>query len=491
MLYYLIAILCWAIILLAFGILPYSPLDIFLQSILFLTVCWLLNALISRVVRAKTNLESSMITGLILSCLAGPLVLPDQWSILVLMSAAAIGSKYLLLVNKSHIFNPAGFGAVASAVIWGDTASWWVGSTAILPVVFLGGILVTRRIRRFALVITFLGSYLFLSVINLLIHGQIGSTASFLNSLIFSPIIFFVFVMLVEPLTAPQTHTKRLSFSALVGAVFFLLQTFASQIVYALELSLLAGNIFTKLIERDFRQAFVLKKEEKLSDSVSAFWFEPTRRFDYKPGQFLEYTLPHSHSDSRGTRRFFSIASSPTEGMILLASKFSEPGSSFKTKLKSLDLGDEITASKVAGDFVLPFDINEKLVFIAGGIGITPFRSMVKFLLDNKEGRDIVLLYAAKTEQDLVFRNLFETAKNTFGMRNVYILSENTPIGWSGRQGIIDESLIREEISDFPDRVFYISGPEPMVQNIEKMLAGMALPKKQIKRDYFPGYDKL
>lgn len=211
----------------------------------------------------------------------------------------------------------------------------------------------------------------------------------------------------------------------------------------------------------------------------------------FTSGQFLEYTLSHSHADSRGIRRFFTIASSPAEKLILLTTRFSEKGSTFKRALSEMRLGEEIIASRVSGEFVLPRDANTKLVFIAGGIGITPFRSIVKYMRDTNQSGDIILLYGAKIEADLVFRNMFDEAEKRFGMKNIYALSDAAaPSGWKGRKGFIDETLIKEEVPDFLERTFYVSGPEPMVRNMEKTLSAMGIARAKIKRDYFPGYEE-
>ena len=480
MLYFLGTLVVVAIVLSALGFLPYRPLDIALQTIAFVALCWAANTFLARLVKTKPNFESPIITALILSLIAGPFSLPEEWLPLVVMAGAAMASKYLLVRSKSHVFNPAAFGVVVSALVLQYPASWWVGSKFMLPFVLVGGLLMVRRIRRFPLVLSFLGLYLgFLSLEPLLAAGSsLLQVATLVQNLLFSsPLLFFAFVMLVEPLTAPQTPLARTQFGVLVGGTFFLLQRFASAIPFSLEFALLLGNAFFALTSPGFRQSFVLRKKENLAPSISNFWLEPVRPFSFRAGQFLEYTLAHAHSDARGMRRYFTIASSPKETQILLCSRFSEKGSSFKKALAAMQEGQEIIASKVAGDFVLPPDKTKKIAFIAGGIGVTPFRSMVKYLLDTNQSRNIVLLYGAEKEGDLVFRDVFQKAQTKFGMKSVYVT-----------EGFIDEKVIVREVPDFKERIFYVSGPEPMVQALGKTLGNMGVPRKQIKRDYFPGY---
>ncbi len=495
MLYFMGVLIGVAIILSAFRVLPYSPIAILAQTIAFGVICWGANALIARLLKIKPNTESPLITALILAAIVGPLALPEQWLPLVVISLAAIASKYIFVIRRSHIFNPAAVGVTAAALTVGHGASWWIGSQPMLPVILLGGLVIMRKIRRWHLVGSFFAVYVgLLAIDSWLIQGQgLTETIIFLKDLlVFTPLAFFAFVMLVEPLTAPQTASRRTLFGIVVGLVLFCFQRFAGHIPYSLELALLVGNIFSRIINPDFRQAFILRGKEIISPVISSFWFEPSRSFGFVPGQFLEYTLGHPRSDSRGVRRYFSIASAPTEKKVLLTTKFTEQGSTFKKALRNMEVGDEVVVSKVAGEFVLPADEKQKLVFIAGGIGITPFRSMVKYLLDTKAKRDIILLYAVKEERDLAFREVFDEAGKTFGMKNVYVLSDDKKIssGWSGRIGTIDKRLIKEEVPDWPERLFYVSGPEPMVQAMAKVLMGMGIARKRIRRDYFPGYSE-
>lgn len=480
MLYALIFFLGAAALLSALGFLPYRPQDIIAQALLFAALCFGLNLFLARVARTDPNPESSLITGLILACIAGPLSLPGEWAVLLVMAAGAMVSKYVFVWNRSHIFNPAAFGAVASALLLSYPASWWIGSMVMMPVILAGGLIISRKIRRAHLVLSFLGVYAGLLALDALVFQGTPFQGIFLfltNILAYSPILFFSFVMLVEPLTSPQTRQARVSYGMLVGAVLFLLQRFAASVPFSLEAALLMGNVFARVLNPDFRQAFVLQKKERADSVIGSFWFDPTRTFSFLPGQFLEYTLAHPNPDSRGVRRYFTIASSPTEPRILLATKFAEKGSTFKRALAGMREGSSIKASKVAGNFILPPDPAKKLAFIAGGIGITPFRSMVQYLLDTKQVRDIVLLYGEKQEENFVFQDVFQKAKAQFGMKIVY------------HAGLLDARLIQREIPDIQDRVFYVSGPESMVESLGGVLSGLGVPKERIKQDFFPGYE--
>jgi ferredoxin-NADP reductase len=114
---------------------------------------------------------------------------------------------------------------------------------------------------------------------------------------------------------------------------------------------------------------------------------------------------------------------------------------------------------------------------------------MVKYLLDKRLSRDITLFYSARGVDDLAFRDLFDEAGREFGLKSVYTLTRGpAPAGWPGRTGAITPAMIREEMPDYLERLFYVSGSEPMVMAFGKLLAGMGVKRANVKRDYFPGY---
>ncbi|MDP3965261.1 MAG: FAD-dependent oxidoreductase, partial [bacterium] len=155
-----------------------------------------------------------------------------------------------------------------------------------------------------------------------------------------------------------------------------------------------------------------------------------------------------------------------------------------------LKAGDTVVASQRAGDFTLPKDKKKKLAFIAGGIGITPFRSMVKYLSDKQEQRSIVLLYSNKTSADTAYKSFFDEAGQKIGLKTVYAYSERegAPDGVSRVVGKLDAQIIAREVPDYKERMFYLSGPRGMVTAFSDILRGMGVKERMIKRDYFPGF---
>jgi ferredoxin-NADP reductase len=115
---------------------------------------------------------------------------------------------------------------------------------------------------------------------------------------------------------------------------------------------------------------------------------------------------------------------------------------------------------------------------------------MIKYLLDTNDLRDITLLYSEKKPEDIVYKNVFDPAAAKLGIKVVYTLTEpgHVPQNWPGHRGIITEQMIKAEVPDYLERLFYISGPQPMVSSMKKTLRGLGVPIRHIKTDFFPGY---
>src|SRR5581483_252232 len=160
-------------------------------------------------------------------------------------------------------------------------------------------------------------------------------------------------------------------------------------------------------------------------------------------------------------------------------------GSSFKKSLLKLNANSPLVATQLAGDFTLPKDMDKKLVFIAGGIGITPYRSMIKYLLDKNEKRQIIVFYSSKTTEEIVYTDVLEEARIKLGIKTVYTLTDTTlvPSKWQGKIGRLNKDMILSEAPDFKERLFYLSGPHLMVVNFEKTLLELGVTPSNIKKD--------
>ena len=155
-----------------------------------------------------------------------------------------------------------------------------------------------------------------------------------------------------------------------------------------------------------------------------------------------------------------------------------------------LPTGAVITAGELGGDFVMPRDPRVPLAFIAGGIGITPFRSMIKYMVDTGEKRDVVLLYSSPTEQEIAFGDVLADASCRIGLKVVQTLTDATQVkpGWRGRTGRITAEMIRSEIPGFTSRHYMVSGSPGMVSAITAALRAAGIPRGRIRTDSFTGY---
>jgi len=212
------------------------------------------------------------------------------------------------------------------------------------------------------------------------------------------------------------------------------------------------------------------------------------RACDGRPAwtQDLEWTLGLDRADNRGNRRYFTVASAPTEETVRLGVKFYPQSSAFKRELMTMKPGSTIHAAQLAGNFTLPARRETKIAFLAGGIGITPFRSMLQYLLDRKERRPIVILYGTEGQQDIAYRDVLGAARQELGIKTVHAVARGSERGQY--HGYIDERLIRLAMPDYLERTFYISGPQAMVKALRQKLLAMGVRRSRIKVDYFPGF---
>lgn len=487
-LYYLIGLLVIAFIFSFLNILPFNPWSLVFSTLYMICVCWVTNKIFSKVFDAPTNLESMYISALILALIISPISSFQEVLLFFWAGVLTMASKYIFAINKKHIFNPVAIAVVLTAIGFNGSASWWIGTSVMAPFVFIGGLLVIRKIRREDLMYGFfVAAFMTIAVFVLLSGGNIVSTWQHL--FFDSSLLFLAFAMLSEPLTTPPTKRLQIIYGVIVGFLFAP-QLHIAGIYSTPELALCVGNIFSYVVSPKFKVRLRLKEKIQFGSDILDFNFFLDKRLAFVPGQYMEWLVPHQHPDSRGNRRYFTIASSPTEDTLHLGVKFYPGGSSFKKRLANLDGNTPIIGGQLAGDFTLPKNVQEKCVFIAGGIGITPFRSMIKYLIDIKESRPIILFYANKVSGEIVYADVFEQARQELGIKTVYTLTNQgaIPQGWKGRVGRVDAQMIKEDVLDYIERVFYLSGPYAMVTGYEKTLREMGIKDNQIKKDFFPGF---
>ena len=486
-LYILIGLLFLAAFFGIFHKIPYSPTSIVLSSLFLVAVSWVANKIFAWAFDAPANVESLYITALILALIISPAQSIGELPFLFWAAVLAMLSKYVLAINKKHIFNPAAIAVVITSFTLSQSASWWVGTTWLAPFVAISGFLIIRKLRFVDLAWSFFTTYIVVSLILSFLKGN-DLVNTLQQVVLHSSMLFLGSIMVTEPMTMPPTKRLQMIFGGIVGLLavpqFNLLGFF-----FTPEMALGIGNIFAYLVSPKEKLLLVLKEKVRIAGDAMEIVFKPQSPPHYQPGQYMEWTLQHPGTDSRGNRRYFTLASSPTEPVIRLGVKFYEKGSSYKKALALLDQRSLMIGAQLAGEFTLPKNPQQKVAFLAGGIGITPFRSMIKYLIDKNESRDVVLIYSNKTRDEIAYVDIFNQAYQQLGIRTIYTLTDTIqiPADWPGQVGRVDAAMIQQQIPDFADRLFYLSGPQVMVHAYEKVLKSLGVKNAMLKKDFFPG----
>jgi len=438
-----------------------------------------------RLFGVPANQESALITALILFLIVQPAHSLMTGIALVLAGVIACATKFLLTYNARHVFNPAAFGAAVVSLTGLQATTWWVGNSLFWPLSLLLGLAVVRKMRKLPLVLSFVAVSVLLQLV-VFIHAGQPLVPNMRQALIASPLIFLATIMLTEPATMPPRRNQQLVFGAIVAVLYVMAWHIGPLIIYP-EVALLLGNLFAFAVSPKFRLRLKLLEVEQISNRVFNYVFQPERPFHFLPGQYMEWTLDNVPYDSRGNRRTFTIASSPTESSVQLGLKYQEPASMFKATFAQLRPGDIIHASQLAGNFTLNGNENRKLVFIAGGIGITPFRSMIKYIVDKNITVDIVLLYVVGDPNEFAYTTLLHAA-HVQGVKLIPIITNPAYHADGAITAKLNDSLVIKLVPDYNERLFYISGPSNMVDATQELLHALHIPRTHIKTDHFSGY---
>ncbi len=217
--------------------------------------------------------------------------------------------------------------------------------------------------------------------------------------------------------------------------------------------------------------------------NVKSFRLEIPGDLDFKAGQFLSVELENNPT----LKKYLSISSSPTEKCYLeFTKKLTQ--SDFSQALDNLRAGDQVTIQYPFGRFILDEAVS-KIAFLSGGIGITSIRSICKYAVDKNLAVDIVLIYSNRTVRDIVFKDDFDAMVKKYpSLRVAHVLCETEP-GFKCRVGLINGTVIKNEIPDYLERKFYLCGPPPMVEAMRKILTEeLFLPSAKIMLENFQGY---
>ncbi len=224
-----------------------------------------------------------------------------------------------------------------------------------------------------------------------------------------------------------------------------------------------------------------LMNKQPVAADVVSFVFRPETPLTWQPGQYFHYVLPHADADDRGTERWFTCSSAPSEGHVMISTRLAgDNGSSFKRALDALESGEQVEADGPEGGFVVD-DFSRNYIFVAGGIGITPFRSILIEAANQGSPIKATLLYGNR-EGEVPFKDELDTlVANNPNVRVEYVTSPET----------IDGNMIKQYADAVTDPLIYISGPEPMVASLAVQLADLGVGKESLKTDDFPGYEGI
>jgi ferredoxin-NADP reductase len=239
-----------------------------------------------------------------------------------------------------------------------------------------------------------------------------------------------------------------------------------------------------------------LEKKEHTGSDVMSFRFSRTGKdnqyLDYKAGQYCIVDLG-TKEDPEGPIRSFTMASAPTEkDSILITTRIRD--TLFKKKLESLEIeSTSVNISAPLGRFVLHDDYSKPAVFLSGGIGVTPFRSMVKYASDAKLPLKITMFDANRNLDNTIFKDEFDSlAKINPNLRIIYTISDTAYSGdWNGERGYITKVMVSKYLdsNQLKNAIFYICGPPAMLDAMKKLLVDeLEIPEEQIKVEEFLGY---
>lgn len=231
-------------------------------------------------------------------------------------------------------------------------------------------------------------------------------------------------------------------------------------------------------------------KKEQIAKRTKAFYFKKPPGFQFIAGQYLNWRINNpKETDEEGNRRFFSIAAAPHEQDLMLATRMRD--TAFKRNLDKMQTGDEIEIFGPSGKLVLHDDPNIQAVFLTGGIGVTPFRSMILEVTHKKLPHKIFCFYSNRRLEDTPFLDDLIKAQlenSNFKLITTMTEMEKSSQDWVGERGMIDKELLQEYLMNLTNAIFYIAGPPGMVEAISKMLLENGVSEENIILENFTGY---
>ena len=480
----LIVLFVVTIVLSLLGEIAYSPWQLAASTIVLLGATYTASAVFGWVFKAPIQAESSFITGMILTFIMTPTFTVDGLLALAAVGALAGASKFLLAWKGRHIFNPVAAGVFIASIFGIAFASWWVATPPLFVFILVPTLLILYKTRRLAMGAAFA---LVSVAVLLIVFANFGLDVAQSFALLLSwPLLFFLGFMLTEPMTMPAKQWQQLVYAILV-AILFSVPISIGFFEMTPITALLIGNLFAFLVShrQGIRLTFV--KRHKLTPTTDELVFRADRPLRYEAGQYMELMVLHAKKDFRGIRRMFSVTSASNSQEVTFGVKYYEPSSTFKKALRALKPLQRINATSVNGDFTAPRNQQQPVVYVAGGIGVTPFIAHLRDDIKRAIHRDTVLIYAVNSVSEIAYVDVLQKSGATVVV--VTPDSKNTlPVkSWKRVEAsYCSEAVLKQALKDAPKRVAYVSGPPPMVNAVAPILRKMN--SKAVKTDYFTGY---
>jgi ferredoxin-NADP reductase len=228
----------------------------------------------------------------------------------------------------------------------------------------------------------------------------------------------------------------------------------------------------------------------EVAEGTMAFHFEKPSQFDFKPGQSADVTLFNPpETDSEGNTRTFSIASSPFEDQLMFATRMRD--TAFKRSLKKVALGTDVKIDAAMGSFTLHKNSAKPAVFLAGGIGITPFISVVRQADHERLPHKLYLFYSNRRPEDAPFLETLQALERSnpnFRLICTMTAMPRSRKVWNGETGLIDNEMLSRHLTDLQGPIYYVAGPPSMVTGMRKMLVAAGVDEDDIRTEEFGGY---
>jgi ferredoxin-NADP reductase len=233
-----------------------------------------------------------------------------------------------------------------------------------------------------------------------------------------------------------------------------------------------------------------LKNRKEVAERTMAFQFDKPAAWTFKAGQFIDMTLPNPpETDAEGNTRGFSISSAPEEDFLMVTTRLRN--TAFKRSLQKVPLGTEVKVEGPFGNLVLHNNASRPAVFVAGGIGITPVRSILVRAAAEKLPHHIFLFYSNHRPEDAAFLDELEALQKrnpNFRMIATMTDMEKSDRPWQGERGRINHELLSKYLKGVDNAIYYITGPPGLVKALRSVLNSAGVDDDDIRTEEFTGY---